>query len=289
MARHNAYNVPIMGGALALGPAPLIMGILNMTPDSFSDGGAHNDLDSALTHTRLMLEQGAAIIDIGGQSTRPGADEVSTKDELARTIPVIEHLVASGIKAPISIDTFKAEVAAKAIAAGAQIINDVTGAQRDPEIADVAARHKTPLILMHWDKDRNQDADIIDEMKRFFATSIAIAQKYGVAMDSLILDPGFGFAKSLQENYTLLARIEEFNEMGYPLLIGTSRKSMLGNLLNLPTDARANATAATSVIAYQQGAHIFRVHDIKPNNEALQMPMPPITVPPACEHKEINS
>lgn len=271
MAQHRAYNVPIMGGVLALGPAPLIMGILNMTPDSFSDGGAHNNLDSALIHTRLMLEQGAAIIDIGGQSTRPGADEVSTKDELARTIPVIEHLVSNGVKAPISIDTFKAEVAVKAIEAGAQIINDVTGAQREPEIAGVAARHDTPLILMHWDKNRNPDADLIDEMKRFFAESITIAQKHGVKKESLILDPGFGFAKSLPENYQLLSRISEFNGMGYPLLVGTSRKSMLGNLLNLPTDARATATTATSVIAYQQGAHIFRVHDIKPNNEALQI------------------
>lgn len=271
MVQHLAYNVPITGGVLALGPAPLIMGILNVTPDSFSDGGRHNGLDNALTHTQLMLEQGAAIIDIGGQSTRPGADEVSTKDELARTIPVIEHLIASGIKTPISIDTYKAEIAEKAIQAGAQIINDVTGLQREPEIAGVAAQYSTPLISMHWDKARDTGADIIDELKRYFATTIAIAQKHGVAKNTLILDPGFGFAKSLQESYHLLSRIDELHELGYPLLIGTSRKSMLGNLLNLPTDARANATAATSVIAYQQGAHIFRVHDIKPNIEALQI------------------
>ena len=271
MGRHLAYNVPLSGGVLALGPAPTIMGILNVTPDSFSDGGEHNNLDAALAHTRKMLEQGAAIIDIGGQSTRPGADEVSTHEELARTIPAIEHLIASGIKAPISIDTFKAEVAEKAVEAGAQIINDVTGAQREPEIADIAAQYKTPLILMHWDKNRTPGANLIDEMKRYFATSIAISRDSGVAKESLILDPGFGFAKSLQENYQLLNRVDELSELGYPLLIGTSRKSMLGNLLNLPANERANATAATSVIAYQKGAHIFRVHDIKQNNEALQI------------------
>ncbi|MCF6302956.1 MAG: dihydropteroate synthase [Devosiaceae bacterium] len=273
MPDHRAYNVPIKGGVLSLGPSPLIMGILNITPDSFSDGGEYFSLQNALTQTRAMLEQGADIIDIGGQSTRPGANEIDTKEELERVVPVIEHLILNGVKVPISIDTFRCEVAQRAVEAGAQIINDVTGLQREPEIAEVAAYNKTPLIAMHWDKTRNRDADLIGEMKRFFGVSLSIAEKAKMVPQSLILDPGFGFAKSFEENYSLLNRLDELSEFGFPLLVGTSRKSMLGKLLNIEPKERVAATVATSVIAYQSGAHIFRVHDVAPNLQALRVAM----------------
>ena len=273
MPDHHAYNIPVKGGVLNLGPAPLIMGILNVTPDSFSDGGKFSSPEGALKQARAMLEQGADIIDIGGQSTRPGADEISTEEELSRVIPVIEHLITSGIKVPISIDTFKAEVAEQAIKAGAQIINDVSGLQREPEIARVAARFETPLIAMHWDKNRDKNKDLIAEMKRFFAKTLSIADMAGVSKKSLILDPGFGFAKTFSENYLLLERIAELHELGFPLLIGTSRKSMLGKLLNIEPKERVAATVATSIIAYQSGAHIFRVHDVAPNLQALRVAM----------------
>ncbi len=280
MTPHKAYNIPLKGGVLSVGPAPVLMGILNVTPDSFSDGGDFTQPDLALTQTRLMLEQGAAIIDIGGQSTRPDANEISTLEEQNRVIPVIEHLIASGIKAPISIDTFKAEIAQKAITAGATIINDVTGLQREPEIAAVAAQNKAPLIAMHWDKNRDSSLDLLDEVKRFFDTSISIATKANVENSGLILDPGFGFAKSLTQNYELLNRLDELHSLGLPLLVGTSRKSMLGKILNIPPKERIIATAATSVIAYQKGAHIFRVHDVAQNVQALQIAQATLYGPP---------
>ena len=258
-------------GTLALGPRPLLMGILNVTPDSFSDGGRHASPEKALEHTRSMLEQGADIIDIGGQSTRPGATEISTQEELDRVIPVIEHLVAAGIKAPISIDSFKALVADQAIQAGASIVNDVSGLQREPEIATIAARHNTPVIIMHWDKKRDQSADIMEEMHRFFKKSLKIAKHAGIAQNKIIIDPGFGFAKTLEENYQILGRLNELHKHGLPLLVGTSRKSMLSKLLQPVPDELASATAATSVIAYQQGAHVFRVHDVAQNLQALQI------------------
>ncbi len=271
MPLHSTHQIPIKEGILALGPKPLIMGILNVTPDSFSDGGHHTNPEKALDHTRAMLEQGADIIDIGGQSTRPGAKEISTQEELDRVIPVIEHLIASGIKVPISIDTFKALVADQAIQAGASIINDVSGLQREPEIATIAARYNAPIIIMHWDKQRDHSVDIIEEMHRFFELSLEIAQNANIPNNKIIIDPGFGFAKTLDENYQILGRLNELKTLGFPLLVGTSRKSMLSKLLQPVPDELATATAATSVIAYQQGAHIFRVHDVAQNHQALQI------------------
>lgn len=219
----------------------------------------------------MMRDQGADIIDIGGESTRPGAEKITTQQELDRVLPAIQHLIGEGIKLPLSIDTSKAVVADQAVQAGASIINDVHGLQREPEIADVAALYGVPLIIMHWDKERDPSADIIEELKRFFQTSIAIADKAGVGRDSLILDPGFGFSKTLSENYQILGRLDELGELGYPVLVGTSRKSMLGKLLDLPPQNLGVATAATSVLAYQGGAHIFRVHDVRENRQALQV------------------
>lgn len=247
------------------------MGILNATPDSFSDGGKYLDVRSALAHAQQMIAEGAHIIDVGGESTRPGFRPVTATDELDRVIPVIEALQAEAIDLPISIDTTKAEVAARAVQAGASIINDVSGLQRDKEIASVAAQYGVPLILMHWDTDRDQGRDIINEIKRYFQRAIEVAETAGVARNRIILDPGFGFAKSLAENYQILHGLSALQDIGYPLLVGTSRKSMIGKLLDAPPSERVAGTIATTVIAYCAGAHIFRVHDVRANRDALRV------------------
>ncbi len=252
---------------LELGPKPLVMGILNVTPDSFSDGGDHNAAEQA----KRMIAQGADIIDVGGESTRPGADEVGAQAELDRVMPALDALKAAGIDVPISIDTYKAIVGHQAIQAGANIINDVWGFQRDPELADVAAHYQTLSILMHWDPERDVAKDIISELKRYFDKSIQIAEYAGLSKSQIILDPGFGFAKSYEENFELLGRIDELVELGYPVLVGFSRKSTLGKLLGVEPKERVAATGATTVLAYGQGAHIFRVHDVRENFDALQV------------------
>ncbi|MDF2981526.1 MAG: dihydropteroate synthase [Devosia sp.] len=271
MPGHREYELAPAGAALRLGPTARLMGILNVTPDSFSDGGRFDAPPAALAQARLMLADGADIIDIGGESTRPGAEEISVADELARVLPAIEALRVDGITAPISIDTYKAEVAERAIAAGASIINDVHGLQREPEVAAVAAQHGTPLVVMHWDKARDTSRDVMAEMARYFDVTLDIADKAGVARDRIVLDPGFGFAKSLSENYEILRRLPELVALGFPVLVGTSRKSMIGKLLDIPAGERLAGTVATSVLGYAAGAHIFRVHDIRPNRDALRV------------------
>jgi len=271
MSLHKSFNVKRRGGTLELGPRPVIMGILNVTPDSFSDGGTHSGLDETLAHARQMVAQGADIIDVGGESTRPGADPVAVQDELDRVIPALEALESADLSALISIDTYKALVADQALQSGAHIVNDVHGLQREPEIADVAALHGAPVIIMHWDKARDTGKDLIAEMGRYFADSLEIAAKAGIAGDQIILDPGFGFGKSLLENYELLRRLNELNTWGFPLLAGTSRKSMIGKLLDVPPVDRVAGTVATNVLAYQAGAHVFRVHDVAEHNDALRV------------------
>lgn len=281
---HQAFALPLHDGSvLALGPQPLIMGILNVTPDSFSDGGQFVDLDAASAHARQMVNEGAALIDVGGESTRPGGEEVGTQDELDRVIPAIEQLVGDGMRVPVSIDTYKTVVADQAVQAGATIINDVYGLQRECEIADVAALYNVPLIAMHWDKDRDRSKDLIDEMRRYFERTIEIADKAGVQRARLILDPGFGFGKNLSDNYELLRRLDEIAALGYPLLIGTSRKSMIGKLLEVEPRDRLAGTLATTVMAYQKGGHIFRVHDVKANRQALQVATATLYGPPQMD------
>jgi dihydropteroate synthase len=271
MPGHRAYELAPRSAALRLGQTARLMGILNVTPDSFSDGGRFDVVPAALAQARLMLAEGADIIDIGGESTRPGADEVSAADELARVLPAIAALRADGIVAPISIDTYKAEVAERAIAAGATIINDVYGLQREPELAAVAAATGAPLVLMHWDKARDTARDVMAELVRYFEVTLAIADEAGVPRHNIVLDPGFGFAKSLSDNYEILRRLPELVTLGFPVLVGTSRKSMIGKLLDVPADGRLAGTVATSVLGYTAGAHIFRVHDIRPNRDALRV------------------
>jgi dihydropteroate synthase len=271
---------------LQLGRTALVMGILNVTPDSFSDGGRHNLVEHALAHARQMLAEGADIIDIGGESTRPGAEPVHVQEELDRVLPVIDALIAEGIAAPISIDTFKPLVADQAIQAGASIINDVHGLQGAPEMAEVAALYGVPVIAMHWDKARDPSVPLLDAMQRYFATTIDRARQAGIDPGQLILDPGFGFGKTLAENYFILqnlhaACMSSGNPLGsMPIVVGTSRKSMIGRLLDAPVDNRLVGTIATSVLGYVNGGHIFRVHDVRANRDALRVAEATLYGPP---------
>lgn len=268
---HKSFSLKMGDKTLELGPIPLVMGILNVTPDSFSDGGEHNGTSDAVSQAKQMITEGAEIIDVGGESTRPGAQEVGAQAELDRIMPVLDALKLAGITTPVSIDTYKAIVGHQAIQAGASIINDVWGFQRDPELADVAAHYNTPSILMHWDVERDTTKDIISELKRYFEKSIQIAECAGLSKSQIILDPGFGFAKTYKENFELLGRIDELCEFGYPVLVGFSRKSALGKLLGVEPKERVAATGATTVLAYGQGAHIFRAHDVQENHDVLQV------------------
>lgn len=268
---HQEFKWQLKSGEITLGHDPLVMGILNVTPDSFSDGGDFTDRDKIIAQAQTMVAEGAHILDIGGESTRPGSEAVAAQEELDRVLPAIDALKESGITAPISIDSYKAIVGQQAIEAGAEIINDVWGFQRDPELADVAAHYDCPAILMHWDPERDRQKDLIGEMNRFFEKSLQIAEKAGISKSQIALDPGFGFAKDFNENYELLRRVDELHALGYPLLIGTSRKSMFGKLLGNTPKERVAATTASTVLAYEKGAHIFRVHDVRENIDALQV------------------
>ena len=282
---HSNHVIPLPGRApLILGQTPLVMGILNVTPDSFSDGGRHNLIDAALAHARQMIAEGADIIDIGGESTRPGSQPVGVQEELDRVMPVIDALVAAGITTPISIDSYKPLVADQAIQAGASIINDVHGLQGAPEMADVAALHDVPVIVMHWQKEHAAGVALLEDMQLYFARSIARAEAAGIRSDRIILDPGFGFGKSLAENYELLRSLggiqpEASNTL--PVLVGTSRKSMIGKLLGNQPDERLAGTIATTVLGYLGGGHIFRVHDVRAASDALRVAQATLYGPPA--------
>jgi len=281
---HKPFTIALPGGgALELGRTPLVMGILNVNPDSFSDGGDFIELEQALDHARNMAAEGADILDVGGESTRPGAEEVSAQTELDRVLPVLAALAPTGSPLPISIATYKAVVAHPALGAGAKIVNDVRGLQRDPEIAGVAADFGAPAVVMHWDTERDPGKDLIAEMLRYFEVSLTIAERQGLARDKLILDPGFGFAKSRSHNYLLLRRLSELLELGLPLLIGTSRKSMIGGLLDNAPKERLAGTLATTTLAYASGGHIFRVHDVGENRDALRVAQATLYGPPDRE------
>jgi dihydropteroate synthase len=247
---------------LDYGDKTLIMGILNVTPDSFSDGGKFNQLEAALEHAKEMVEQGADIIDIGGESTRPGAEKVSLEEELRRVIPAVKA-VANEVNAPISVDTYKAEVAKQAIEAGAHIINDVWGAKADPKMAEVAAYYDVPIILMHNRENKNYQ-NLISDMIADLFESISIVKAAGVKDENIILDPGIGFAKTFEHNLEVMRNLHQFKKLGYPLLLGTSRKSFIGQVLDLPPEARMEGTGATVCFGIQQGCDIVRVHDVLP-------------------------
>jgi dihydropteroate synthase len=239
----------------------LIMGILNATPDSFSDGGRFNQIELAVERAVELVGQGADIIDIGGESTRPGHVEVSIDEELERVIPVIQAISAA-VKVPISIDTYKAEVAAQALKAGAHIINDVWGGKADNRMAKVAANYEVPIILMHNRNDRNYGLFYRDVVNDLF-DSVSMMKAAGVKDENIILDPGIGFAKNLTENLQMMRDLDKLVAIGYPVLLGTSRKSMIGQVLDLPVSERMEGTGATVCYGIQKGCQIVRVHDVK--------------------------
>ncbi|HZG60944.1 MAG TPA: dihydropteroate synthase [Anoxybacillus sp.] len=240
----------------------LIMGILNVTPDSFSDGGKFNAIDLAVEHAKKLVADGADIIDIGGESTRPGAEKVPLDEELRRVIPVIKA-VSEAVDVPISVDTYKAEVAKQAIEAGAHIINDVWGAKADPQMAEVAAYYNVPIILMHNRHNRDYK-NLISDMIADLFESISIVKKAGVKDEKIILDPGIGFAKTFEHNLEVMRNLEQFTKLGYPVLLGTSRKSFIGHVLDLPIDERVEGTGATVCLGIAKGVQIVRVHDVLP-------------------------
>ena len=240
----------------------VIMGILNVTPDSFSDGGKYGRIDAALKRAEEMLRDGAKIIDVGGESTRPGHIPISLEEELERTVPVIKALTRE-LGCTVSIDTYKAGVAEEAILAGAQIINDIWGAKREPYIADVAAKHGVPIILMHNREKAEYEGDFMDEVIADLEESVGIAVAAGVAHDNIWLDPGIGFARNAIQNIWTMQGLDRISEMGYPVLLGTSRKSLIGNVLGLPVEERLEGTGATVCYGIEHGCHIMRVHDVK--------------------------
>jgi dihydropteroate synthase len=264
-------------GDLHLGRRTLVMGVLNVTPDSFSDGGLFLDTHRAIEHGLRMAEEGADIIDVGGESSRPGSDPVSQDEELGRIIPVIEAL-ASQLSIPISVDTYKAQVAERAIEAGAQMINDISGLRFDPQMPSVAARFDTPLILMHikgTPKTMQQNPsyeDLMGEIITYLREGIALAERVGgVDPHQVIIDPGIGFGKRVEDNLMILKRLPELTCLGRPLIIGTSRKSFIGAVLNREVDQRAIGTLATVAVSALKGAHIVRVHDVGPARQAVDM------------------
>ncbi|MGE4273892.1 MAG: dihydropteroate synthase [Desulfitobacterium sp.] len=260
------------GKELLLGERTLIMGILNLTPDSFSDGGKFVTLDQALKQAEALVEQGADILDIGAESTRISHDPVSAKEEWERLEAVLKALVPR-LSIPISLDTYKAEVAERALDSGIHMINDVWGLQRDPRMAEVVGKYQAPVVVMHNQKGDNYH-HVIGDIMAFLKKSILLAEEQGLKGDQIIIDPGIGgpaFGKSLDLDLEIMSRLSEFRSLGHPILLGTSRKSMIGQTLNLPPDQRLEGTIATSVIGVAAGVDILRVHDVLPNKRAVQM------------------
>ena len=254
---------------LQLGAKSVIMGILNVTPDSFSDGGLHNDVDKALVVAEKMLDDGATIIDVGGESTRPGAAAVDAETEAARVVPVIRALTEH-FGCIISIDTYRASTAQLAVEAGAHIVNDVWGLQKEPKIAKVAKHTGSGLVIMHTSRDRYANPDVIADQFEFLDSSLEIAGRAGIEVSRIVLDPGFGFGKDKDEDIALMARMEELQRFDYPLLVGTSRKRFIGAITEQADPLmRDVGTAATSVAMRLAGASIFRVHNVAFNRDAL--------------------
>lgn len=255
---------------LPIGERTYIMGILNVTPDSFSDGGKYTDIDSAVKRAIEMVENGADIIDVGGESTRPwGYQPVDPLSEMNRVVPVIERL-AKEINVPISVDTSKAAVAEKAIMAGASIVNDVWGMQRDKNMAEVVSKTGAGVVVMH-NSHSEEYTDLMGDIIKFLKESIRIAGNAGIHRERVVVDPGIGFGKTLQHNLEVMRRLKELDCLNVPVLIGTSRKSLIGNVLNLPVNERLEGTAATVALGIANGADIVRVHDVKEMTRVARM------------------
>jgi dihydropteroate synthase len=281
MLRRKLFELRLRSGKLKLGERTLLMGVLNVTPDSFSDGGAFFSVKDAVRHALAMQHDGADIIDIGAESTRPGAAEISAAEELHRLLPVLEALRGK-LKIPISVDTQKAAVAEVVLGAGAEILNDISGLRTDPRLAEVAAKYQAPLILMHMrGTPRTMQKgpfarDVMKDVLSGLRNSVAVARKFGLNRSQIVLDPGIGFGKSFDQNYELLAKLPQLAKLGYPLMVGTSRKGFLGATLAkngkpAPSDKRIWGTAATVTASTLDGAHIVRVHDVTEMKQVVQV------------------
>ena len=253
---------------IILGERTLVMGILNVTPDSFSDGGRYNNLDSAMKQAEKLISEGADIIDVGGESTRPGHTQITSEEEISRVVPVIEE-ISKNLDTIISIDTYKYDVAEEAIKAGTNIINDIWGLQYDKgEMAELVKKSNLPIIAMHNQNNEIYNKDIMLVLREFFEKTFKIADKYGIDRDKIILDPGLGFGKNVEQNIEILSRLNELKDMGF-ILLGASKKRFIGKLLNdLPFDERVEGTVATTVIGIEKGVDIVRVHNVLENKRA---------------------
>jgi len=254
---------------LEMGKKTYIMGILNVTPDSFSDGGKYDNLESAVKRAREMVLEGADMIDVGGESTRPGFEAVDAEIEMNRVIPVVERLVKE-LDVPVSVDTSKSSVAEKALQAGAHIINDIWGLQKDPLMAEVVAKYGAGVIVMH-NKDEKVYQDLMGDILKFLGRSVEIAEKAGINRSNIVIDPGIGFGKTHEHNLEAIRRLNELKILNLPILLGTSRKSVIGNVLGLPVNERVEGTAATVAIGIANGADIVRVHDVKEMKRVAMM------------------
>jgi dihydropteroate synthase len=263
-------KMSFFGHELEFGKKTFIMGILNLTPDSFSDGGDYVSVDKAVEHAKKMLRDGADIIDIGGESSRPGHVRITAEEELRRVIPVIKRLKQE-TSAILSLDTIRAEVAEEAVRNGIHMINDIWGFQEDKGLAAVAAKYGTPVVLMHNQNGTEYEGDMIEEIKRFLMESVRIAAEAGVKDDKIILDPGLGFGKTPEQNLRVMSRLGEIKSLGYPVLLGASRKSMIGKILDVPPKDRDEGTIATTVLGIVQGMDIVRVHNVLANMRAAKV------------------
>lgn len=258
------------GTKLELGERTLIMGILNATPDSFSDGGRYTNVEAAVAHALAMVEDGADILDIGGESTRPGFEPVSAEEELRRILPVIRAVRQALPHIPLSIDTYKAETARQALEAGAHIINDIWGLKGDPNMAAVVAEYRCPVIINHNRHARDYN-DLVPDVLADLQGSVSLAHAAGIEEDQIWLDPGIGFAKTHEDNLEMLGRLFELSALGYPVLLGTSRKRFIKQTLNLPVEELVEGTAATVVLGIAYGCQVMRVHDVKAIKRAAIM------------------
>ncbi|MEK6646462.1 MAG: dihydropteroate synthase [Candidatus Firestonebacteria bacterium] len=276
MSNKNHSVVSVRKHTLEFGKKTFCMGILNITPDSFSDGGKYLDPEIALEKALELEKDGADIIDIGGESSRPGSDTISAKEELNRIMPVLKELVKK-IKIPISIDTYKPEVAKEVLEAGADIINDITGLHNNEQLAKLVAKYDAGIIVMHMlgtpktMQANPQYKDLIGEIIAYFKKSIDIAKVNGIKEDKIIIDPGIGFGKTIEHNLEIIRKLSAFKSIGRPILLGTSRKSFIGNILNLPVNERLEGTAASVAIGIMNGADIVRVHDIKEMKRVIKI------------------
>lgn len=246
-----------------------IMGILNVTPDSFSDGGKYNRMDEALFHVEEMIKDGAAMIDVGGESTRPGYTRISDEEEIQRVTPIIGE-IKNRFDIPVSVDTYKSKVAKAAVEAGADLINDIWGLKADPDMAGVIAESGVACCLMH-NRENTDYRDFVEDMLKDLQESVDLAVQAGISKDKIILDPGVGFAKSYEQNLLAIQQVGRLKELGYPVLLGTSRKSVIGLTLDTEKNERVEGTLVTSVFGVQQGCAFLRVHDVKENLRAVNM------------------